>query len=56
MKEIIDDILKCKFSGKVLDLGCEDAPVDIELLDKGFEVTCVDISEDRIRQLPEMIK
>ncbi len=55
MNEITKDILKYKSSGKILDLGCGDAPVAISLSKKYFKVTCIDISEKKINKLPKEI-
>jgi len=50
-KELIDEILKNKKSGKVLDLGCGEAGTSLSLAEKGFEVTCIDISKTAIKNI-----
>ncbi len=53
---ILADILKRKSSGRVLDLGCGSGGLSLELAGRGFDITCVDISEtaiDRIREEAE---
>src|SRR3989344_4867564 len=51
-EELIQDLLKHKKSGKVLELGCGEGGTSIELAKKGFDVTCIDISKTAI----ELIK
>lgn len=55
-EEIIEKILKFKPQGKVLDLGCGEGEISIELAKKGFDVTCIDISEDKIEEINELPK
>lgn len=50
-KELIEEILKNKKSGKVLDLGCGEAGTSLLLAEKGFEVTCIDISKTAINNI-----
>ncbi len=50
-EELIEEILKNKKSGKVLDLGCGEAGTSLSLAEKGFEVTCVDISKTAIKNI-----
>jgi tellurite methyltransferase len=50
-KELIEEILKNKKSGKVLDLGCGEAGTSLCLAEKGFEVTCIDISKTAINNI-----
>ena len=47
-EELIKSVLKLKRSGKVLDLGCGEAGNSFALAEKGFEVTCIDISKTAI--------
>ncbi len=47
------DILKQKSSGKVLDLGCGIGGLALDLAQKGFDVTCVDISKTAIKKIKE---
>ncbi len=55
-KEILKDILKYKKSGKVLDLGCGEGGLSLKLAEKGFDVTCVDISKIAIRKIKQEAK
>jgi len=50
-KELIEEILKNRKSGKVLDLGCGEAGTSLLLAEKGFEVTCIDISKTAINNI-----
>ena len=50
-EELIEEILKYKQSGKILDLGCGEAGTSLELAKKGFEVTCIDISKTAINNI-----
>ena len=50
---ILKDILKQKSSGKVLDLGCGQGGLALDLAQKGFEVTCVDISKVAIERIKD---
>lgn len=52
-KEIIEDILKFKKSGKILELGCGEGGTSLELARRGFEVTCIDISKTAINKIKE---
>jgi cyclopropane fatty-acyl-phospholipid synthase-like methyltransferase len=47
-EELIGSVLRLKKSGKVLDLGCGEAGNSFALAEKGFEVTCIDISKTAI--------
>ncbi|MEM4181693.1 MAG: methyltransferase domain-containing protein [Candidatus Pacearchaeota archaeon] len=55
-EEVINEILKHKKSGKVLDLGCGEGGNSLFLAEKGFEVVCVDISKTAIKKIKEEIK
>lgn len=55
-REILKDILKYKKSGKVLDLGCETGGLALELVKKGFDVTCIDISTTAIKKIKQEAK
>lgn len=50
-KELFEEILKHKKSGKILDLGCGEAGTSLALAEKGFEVTCIDISKTAINHV-----
>src|SRR3989344_3801021 len=50
-EELIEEILKNKKSGKVLDLGCGEGGTSLFLAEKGFEVTCIDISKTAIKNI-----
>ena len=50
-EELIEEILKNKKLGKVLDLGCGEAGTSLSLAEKGFEVTCIDISKTAIKNI-----
>jgi len=50
-EELIEEILKHKKSGKVLDLGCGEAGTSLALAEKGFAVTCIDISKTAINNI-----
>ena len=50
-EKVIKEILKHKKSGKVLDLGCGEGGNSLELVKKGFDVSCVDISETAINNI-----
>ena len=54
MRSITKQILQYKKSGKVLDLGCGRAQIGTELLEKGFSVTFVDISKEKIAKLEKL--
>lgn len=49
--KLIEEVLKRKKSGKVLDLGCGEAGTSIELAKRGFDVTCIDISKTAIESI-----
>jgi cyclopropane fatty-acyl-phospholipid synthase-like methyltransferase len=55
-KELIEEILKNRKSGKVLDLGCGEAGTSLLLAEKGFEVTCIDISKTAINNIKKEAK
>lgn len=55
-KELIEEILKNKKSGKILDLGCGEAGTSLLLAEKGFEVTCIDISKTTINNIEKEAK
>lgn len=55
-QELIQDILKLKRTGKVLDLGCGEGGNSLELAKKGFDVTCIDISKTAIQNIKEFAK
>ncbi len=50
-EELIEDMLKYKKSGKILDLGCGEAGTSLDLAEKGFEVTCIDLSKTAINNI-----
>ena len=50
-EELIENILKYKKSGRILDLGCGEAGTSLALAEKGFEVTCIDISKTAINNI-----
>jgi len=50
-KTISESILKNKHSGKILDLGCGEGGISLVLAEKGFDVTCVDISRIAIEKI-----
>jgi len=52
-EEMVEEILKYKKSGKVLDLGCGEAGTSFALAEKGFDVTCIDISKTAIKKIKE---
>jgi len=51
-KDLIKEILRHKKSGKVLELGCGEGGISLELARRNFDVTCIDISKTAI----ELIK
>lgn len=53
---ILKDILKQKSSGNVLDLGCGTGGLSLDLAQKGFNVTCIDISKTAIQRIKEEAK
>lgn len=55
-EELIGDIFKYKKSGRVLDLGCGEAGTSLALAEKGFDVTCIDISETAIKNIKKEAK
>jgi len=55
-EELIEEILKHKKSGKVLDLGCGEAGTSLFLAEKGFIVTCIDISKTAINNINKEAK
>ncbi len=55
-KELLREILNYKKSGKVLDLGCGEGGIDLELAKLGFDVTCVDISKTATEKIKEESK
>ena len=52
-EELLDKILKLKKNGKVLDLGCGEAGISLKLAKKGFDVTCMDISNSVIKKIKQ---
>jgi|GEM_PF-580447 2-polyprenyl-3-methyl-5-hydroxy-6-metoxy-1,4-benzoquinol methylase len=50
-EELLGEILIYKKSGKVLDLGCGQSGLSLALADRGFDVTCVDISKTAIDEI-----
>jgi len=55
-KEVLNDILKVRDFGKVLDLGCGVSGMSLILAEKGFNVTAIDISEIAIEKLKDEAK
>lgn len=55
-KELIKNILKYKKAGKILDIGCGEAGTSLVLAEKGFDVTCVDISKTVIKEIRDEAK
>jgi tellurite methyltransferase len=55
-KALLDQILKYKKNGKVLDLGCGEGGLILELAEKGFDVTCLDISKTAINAIKDEAK
>ncbi len=55
-EELIKDILKYKRFGKILDLGCGEAGTALVLAEKGFDVTCIDISRTAIENVKREAK
>lgn len=55
-KELFEEILKHKKSGKILDLGCGEAGTSLALAEKGFEITCIDISKTAINNVKKEAK
>ncbi|MFH1752211.1 MAG: methyltransferase domain-containing protein [archaeon] len=49
--ELINLILSFKRTGKILDLGCGEGGNSLKLAEKGFKVTCIDISRTAINAL-----
>ncbi len=52
-QELIQEILEQKQSGSVLDLGCGEGGNSLALAEKGFNVTCIDISETAINKIKQ---
>jgi len=50
-EELIEDILRYKKYGKVLEIGCGEGGTSLELAKKGFDVTCIDISKTAIEAI-----
>lgn len=50
-KELLDEVLNFKKSGKVLELGCGEGGTSLELAKRGFDVTCIDISKSAINKI-----
>lgn len=50
-KTILESILENKQSGKILDLGCGEGGISLALAERGFDVTCVDISRIAIEKI-----
>lgn len=48
---LIHELSKYKTSGNVLDLGCGEGGTSLHLAEKGFDVTCIDISKTAIKKL-----
>ncbi len=55
-KGILNQILKLKGDGKILDLGCGEGGLSLKLAEKGFDVTCVDISKTAINKIQREAK
>ncbi len=51
--DLLNQILKYKQKGKVLDLGCGEGGLSLELAKRGFDVTCVDISSTAINNVKQ---
>jgi 2-polyprenyl-3-methyl-5-hydroxy-6-metoxy-1,4-benzoquinol methylase len=52
----LNEIVKNKGSGKVLDLGCGEGGLALALAENGFDVTCVDISKTAVEKIREEAK
>jgi tellurite methyltransferase len=55
-KEILRIILNFKKAGRVLDLGCGEAGISLNLAERGFDVTCIDISQTAITAIKKEAK
>jgi tellurite methyltransferase len=55
-KQVLSKILSLMQKGKVLDLGCGEGGLSLELTKKGFDVTCIDISEKTIDEINKKAK
>ncbi len=49
--ELIEDILRYKKSGRVLELGYGEGGTSLELARRGFDVTCIDISKTAVKAI-----
>lgn len=54
--KLVEEILKYKKSGSVLDLGCGEGRNALFLAKKGFDVTGIDISKEGIKKLERIAK
>jgi len=55
-KDLIKEILRHKKSGKVLELGCGEGGISLELARRDFDVTCIDISKSAIDAIIDKAK
>jgi len=51
MNEITRDVLRYKKTGRLLDLGSGEGPIATELSNNGFEITCIDLSKEKLTKI-----